>query len=93
MTYRVVISPSANRDVDRLEDWLAERSPQAALRVGGVLKAAFLSLADMPHRTWRIDEGVRELMVPFGRYGYVIRYEVRESRVIVTRVFHALEDR
>ena len=57
------------------------------------LKAAVLSLADLQHRAFQTGVDVSELKVPFGRYGYVIRYEVREDRVIVTRVFHALEDR
>ena len=93
MIYRVVISPSADRDVDRLEDWLADKNPDAALRAGAALKAAVLSLADLQHRAFQTGVDVSELKVPFGRYGYVIRYEVREDRVIVTRVFHALEDR
>lgn len=35
----------------------------------------------------------RELVVPFGRDAYILRYRVEPDRVIVARVFHLREDR
>ena len=35
----------------------------------------------------------RELQVPFGRYGYAIRYLILGDTVVITRVFHGREDR
>lgn len=93
MSFKVVVSPRADRDVDRLEDWLADKNPAAAAKIWPAMKAAFLSLADMPHRTRGLGEDTRELLVNFGRYGYVIRYQVTGQSVVVTRVFHGLEMR
>lgn len=36
---------------------------------------------------------MRELIVPFGSAGYVIRYVVHADEVLILRIFHALEDR
>ena len=36
---------------------------------------------------------LRELIVPFGSAAYVVEYRVDEAAVVVSRVFHSLEDR
>jgi len=89
----VELSDEALRDVGRLREWLGAQDSNAAKRAGRVLADAFRSLQRFPNRGNPIGSDLREGLVRFGRYGYVIRYEVREDRVIVTRVFHALEDR
>lgn len=89
----VELSDEALRDVGRLREWLGGKDSNAAVRAGRVLAEAFRSLRRFPNRGRPLGVGLRERPVRFGRYGYVIRYEVREDRVIVTRVFHALEDR
>jgi hypothetical protein len=38
-------------------------------------------------------DGLRELDVPFGRYGYVIVYRVDPDAVVVARIFHTHENR
>lgn len=93
MRFRLVIARRAAADVDRLEDWLVNKNPSAAERVAPLLFDAFASLLDMPLRTPNLGLEVHELQVPFGRSAYVVRYEVLEDTVTVTRVFHALEDR
>jgi len=37
--------------------------------------------------------GVRELPVPFGSSGYIIRYIIASDEVTVLRIFHSLEER
>jgi plasmid stabilization system protein ParE len=59
-----------------------------------VLSEAFESLTDIADRGRRADnDGLRELIVPFGGSRYVVRYEVDHDRVRVTRIWHGLEDR
>ena len=90
----VLVSQRAANDVSRLEDWLIERNPSAAIKVGRLLREAFSSLAELPERTAVIDAAQhRELVLRFGRGGYVIRYVIRPDAVVVTRVWHSLEDR
>ena len=93
MRFRLIISVRAAADVDRLEGWLLDKNPAAALKVAPLLFTAFDGLTRMPERTRQLIGETHELQVPFGGSGYVIRYEVSDREVIVTRVFHALEDR
>jgi plasmid stabilization system protein ParE len=37
--------------------------------------------------------GMRQLIVPFGRSAYVLRYRVEADTLVVVRVWHAREDR
>ena len=38
-------------------------------------------------------EGLRELRVRFGRYGYAIQYSVEVDVVLITQIFHVREAR
>lgn len=90
----VVVSRPAARDVDRLEDWLMARNPGAAIRAGVLLREAFASLSTLPERTIHVDGSEqRQLVRRFGKGTYVIRYVIRPEAIIVTRVWHSLEDR
>jgi plasmid stabilization system protein ParE len=72
---------------------LFERSPAAAVRLIALLEESFSSLAQFSDRGRLIDDRIRELIVPFGGSSYVIRYEADTAGVLVSRVWHGLEDR
>ncbi|WP_082539843.1 MULTISPECIES: type II toxin-antitoxin system RelE/ParE family toxin [unclassified Caulobacter] len=91
--FSVELSRPAAADFQRLVVWLRARDPKAAAHLGERLEDATDSLGTHPHRGRLIDETVRELTLPFGRDGYILRYEVLGRRVIVTRLWHSLEHR
>jgi plasmid stabilization system protein ParE len=93
VTFRVIISTEAAKDVDRLEAWLLDKNPSAAVRVGVVMEEALASLEQMPERGRALTTTMRELNAPFGHGVYVIRYRVMDQQVIVTRIFHGRERR
>ncbi len=41
------------------------------------------------------DDGARDLIVPFGRSGYIVRYLYLrgQNKIVVQRIWHGLEDR
>jgi toxin ParE1/3/4 len=93
---KIVVSVRATADLDRLRTFLAESDPQAAARAIAILVSSIQSLQDMPARGRPLGRiGLRELIVPFGRSGYVIRYHVSERRnaVVVLRIWHGRETR
>jgi plasmid stabilization system protein ParE len=91
---RLRLSPEALADLSRLPDFLKLQSPSAAVRARRGIEAALVSLADLPGRGRPTsDPSVRELPVKFGRYGYVIRYQTRQSEVFIVRVLHVRERR
>lgn len=94
MIYEVRLAPRAWRDLARLADFLASRSPRAEAKARAALWAAIKSLHRFPDRGAPASvEPVRILFVPFGRGGYVIEYLVEASDVSILRIFHSREER
>ena len=94
MKRKVRLRPAAEADLYRLAEFIVEKNPRAALRLGETLRNAILSLDEMAERGRpgpRKD--LRELVVRFGRSRYIVRYAVREREVIVTRIWHGRERR
>jgi plasmid stabilization system protein ParE len=90
----VRILAQASRDIRRLEDFLASKSPAAANRATAAISKAVLSLDELAERTPVVSPaGVRELMVRFGRDGYVIQYRITGDVVLVASIFHTREAR
>ncbi|MFZ5441374.1 MAG: type II toxin-antitoxin system RelE/ParE family toxin [Myxococcota bacterium] len=81
-------------DLRRLDEFLRERNPAAADRVSRVLEKAFRQLARFPHSGQLLDDHrpFRQMVVPFGVAGYLIRYRL-EDDVVVIRITNARERR
>ncbi|HRK19683.1 MAG: type II toxin-antitoxin system RelE/ParE family toxin [Rubrivivax sp.] len=102
MTFRVRLTRDAEADLDRLFDFLLERELH---RDGGdlalpgqaiaALRAGIATLKTSPFTCRKAAQSpfLRELIVPFGRSGYVALFEIEdESSVAVLAVRHQLED-
>jgi plasmid stabilization system protein ParE len=93
---KIIISEAAAGDLARLYAFLATRNKRAADRAVAVLSSAIRSLDSFPERG-RLSgtPNVRELIVPFGRSGYVLRYAYRQQsgEVVVLRLWHGREAR
>ena len=86
-------SDAARADLDRLHDFLAHYSLDAADEAIESLAKAPRTLLDFPRRGSRLSEfgpgEVREIRVG----AYLLRYELRVGEIRVLRLFHAREDR
>jgi len=90
----VIVTPRAYEDVRRLENWLIDKDANATERIGPLLFEAMTSLSEFPERgVQALRARGRELFVPFGANGYVIRYRVEATRVLIATVHHSLERR
>jgi len=93
---KLIVSQAAAVDLARLRVFLVDKSPDAADRAVATLVAAVQSLDTFPERGRPSGiPNVRELIVPFGQSGYVLRYTYREQddEVIVFRIWHGREAR
>lgn len=93
---KLIVSPEAAADLNRLRAFLADKSPDAAQRAAGSLIHAIQSLDTFPDRGQPTGiEGVRELIVPFGSSAYVLRYVhlTNVDEVVVLRIWHGREQR
>lgn len=102
MTFKVRLTREAEADLDRLFDLLLERELS---RDGGdltfptqaiaALRAGIATLKTLPFtcRKAGLSPFLRELIVPFGRSGYVALFEIEdEANVTVLAVRHQRED-
>lgn len=91
---KLAVSQAARADLARLHAFLAERNPDAARRVATILIAAIQSIETFPERgRLTTTRNVRELVIPFGRSGYVLRYAYSAERdeAVVLRIAHGRE--
>jgi plasmid stabilization system protein ParE len=93
MKRAIRILPDARADMAWLEKDLESKSPRAAIRAANAITAAIRSLTEYSDRGRPLGADVRELIVRFGRDGYVIRYRTRHEVVLITRVFHGRQRR
>ncbi len=102
MTFKVRLTRDAESDLDRLFDLLVERE---LARDGGdlnlpeqavfALRAGMATLKSSPFTCRKAGDSpfLRELIIPFGRSGYVALFEIEnDSTVAVVAIRHQLED-
>jgi plasmid stabilization system protein ParE len=94
---RLILTPEAIADLQRVRDFLAQRSPEAAAKAQATLVEHLEKVQrfpaiyrPVPHRP---DE--REAVIAFGSYGYVLRYrhDTAADLVAVLRVWHQREQK
>lgn len=93
---KLIVSPEAASDLNRLRAFLDDKDPDAARRAATALIHAIQSLDTFPDRGRPTGiEGVRELIVPFGNSAYVLRYAhlADAEEVVVLRIWHGREQR
>ena len=93
MDYRVTFAAQADRDLEKIVRFLAQKNPFAAERLGYALVDDALSLANMPHRGLAVQErsGYRRIL---HRPWFLIFYRIDEARrlVEIARVWDARQD-
>lgn len=92
MDYRIVLSRPSLRDLGEIARYIAQDSPESAMRVGIELVALAESLATLPRRggQLRLRPGVRRLV----HQPYLVTYRIDETQrvVYVLRFWHAKRD-
>ncbi len=88
---RLLFTHSAQRDLMRLREFIAEKNPAAARRISQRLVGSIKRLADQPQMGVPIEElpGTRDLIIG----DYVIRYILVEEEIYILRIWHGKEDR
>ena len=102
MTFRVRLTRDAEADLEQLFDFLVERElsrdsgdlslPEQAITA---LRSGIATLKTSPFTCRKAGPSpfLRELIVPFGRSGYVALFEIEgETDVAVLALRHQLED-
>lgn len=102
MAFAVEFSPAAAADLERLFDFLLDRelsSPtgdlELAARAVQAIRDSMQMLRNSPFSCRKVGRSpfARELIISFGRSGYVALFEiVDDTKVVIGAVRHQLED-
>ncbi|WP_374664459.1 type II toxin-antitoxin system RelE/ParE family toxin [Ramlibacter sp.] len=103
MSYRVRLTREATDDLARLFDFVIERELaragggdlELAQRALDAIGAGIATLQTSPFTCRKAGHSafLRELIIPFGRSGYVALFEIEDAEsVVVVAVRHQLED-
>lgn len=93
---KLVVSRAAARDFARLREFLADKNPAAARQAIAAVVQAIDSLSAYPDRARPSGtEGLRDLIVPFGSSGYIVRFGLDPQRqeIVIVRIWHGREAR
>lgn len=80
---QVVFSPEALADLERLTEFLIEKSPEAAVDTLGLVLDATRILASHPMVGRRVEGEMRELVISRGVSGYLGLYAFDPARDVV----------
>jgi len=102
MSYRVRLTREAEADLDRLFDFVLERELardggdlELANQALAAIRSAIETLKSSPFTCRKAAQSpfLRELIIPFGRSGYVALFEIVDpATVVIAAVRHQLED-
>jgi plasmid stabilization system protein ParE len=77
-----------------LRRFIEPGSPSAARRAAEALTKGAALLLDHPGLGRRLERRPdRELDVPFGKRGYVIRYRLDGDAIVILKIWHSREER
>ena len=91
---RLAWAPDAASSLERLHDFLAEKSPEAAARAAQAIHKGAVALSSHPEIGRLFDDttpGLREWIIPFGNRAYVLLYEFDGVQVTVLAIRHGRE--
>ncbi len=92
---QVVYSQNAFANLERAFDFLAEHDPSVALAAAAAIRRAVETLAEHPLIGRRIEGEIRELVVSYGKTGYIALYrflpEQNRVRILALRYQRELD--
>lgn len=92
---RLVLTSDAIDDLERVQNFLAAKSVEAAARAKAVIVEHLEKVQCFPtiYRPVPTQQDQREIVIAFGSYGYVVRYlfDQEADAVVILRVWHQRE--
>ena len=91
---RVIWTPAALGDVERLHDFLKDKNPLAARRAVRAIREGLNLLADQPQvgrPVENMEPEFREWLISFGDSGYVALYHFNGEDAVILAVRHQRE--
>lgn len=80
---QVVYTQNALANLQRAFDFLAEHDPRAALASAAAIREAVETLSNHPLIGRRVEGDVRELVISYGKTGYVALYRFLPEQKLI----------
>ncbi len=83
-------------DLNRLNKFVSTTAPNSLELAAERLLWGFNSIKKYPnigYQLTRLKNDFRELLVPFGKGNYVIRYRIHKTSTVVLHIWHSRENR
>ena len=93
--YLVRFTPEAEADLKRLYDFILDKDLASAEAALTAIRSALRLVSFSPYACRKADARhprLRELVVPFGRAGYVLLFEIEHRHVTILAARHHRED-
>ena len=87
MTYKVIVRPEAEREIQEAFDWYEERDEGLGLEFLRAADACLSTVQRNPASSPIVHEQVRRALLR--KFPYALFYLVREDTVVVLACFHA----
>lgn len=93
--YKILFAPVARQDLERLFHFIQDANPAALGHAADRLKKAFELLQQHPQAGYLLDHlpPFREILIPFGKGSYIIRYRLDKKTINVVHFWHSQEKR
>ncbi len=91
----LIWEPGAVNDLSRLREFIQPHNSKAMANAAQrIIKSANL-LLDNPHLGHPIEDmpEFNQLLIPFGRSSYILRYRIDGKKIIILRIWRTLENR
>ncbi len=92
---QIVWTDAAIDDLNRHYDFIKLNNLEAASRALEAIVSSGESLQQNSRRGAIVNEkaGLRKLLAPFGKYGFINHYIVLEDDVVILNIYHGRENR
>jgi plasmid stabilization system protein ParE len=91
---KIVWLPSALSDIERIYEYISEKSQEAAQKIALHIKSSALQLSQFPDLGKPLQEepGMRDYFTLWGNNSYVLRYRIFQERIVIIRVWNTREN-
>jgi len=93
MPRRVVYLRSAEGDLEIIGAFLSKETVGRAERAIDRLEKGLRTLSDFPEMGVAVEGGLRQMVIRDRWNAFVVRYQITENEIRVTRIWHGLQDR
>ena len=93
--YQLEWVKEAISDLEECREFLKKKSPKAARNAVKRIIQVTQLLLEQPHLGHPIDDmpEFQKVNIPFGKYGYVLKYRLDGQKIVILRIWAGRQDR